>query len=78
MNVFAIRARVVLHALRSSSSCQRGCCWTPWGHSGAAVECHCHDFDEFTVLALIRQQLLDDARRFGATRSKYLTAEDAA
>lgn len=26
----------------SSSSCRRGCCWTPLGHSAAARSCLCH------------------------------------
>lgn len=30
------------------SDCKRGCCWTPFGHSAAAIKCKCHpkDVDE--------------------------------
>lgn len=81
MNIYLIRARCVLHALQSSSMCQRGCCWTPFGHSGAAEGCHCHDLDEFTLFALVRQKLITEAmtaRPGTPTRSTYLTAEDVA
>lgn len=26
--------------------CKRGCCWSPYGHSAAAVNCQCHPEEE--------------------------------
>lgn len=28
------------------SACKRGCCWTPYGHSTAAVDCTCHEAEQ--------------------------------
>lgn len=30
-------------AHESPDVCKRGCCWSPYGHSSAAVGCHCHE-----------------------------------
>ena len=35
------RATPVLERAQDSP-CQRGCCWSPYGHSTAATNCKCH------------------------------------
>ena len=71
------RRLLVMHATQSSSMCRRSCCWTPFGHSGVAVNCDCHSLDEFSVAAEVNAQQIADALA-ARPQSKYLTQGDLA